>query len=116
MTKTSRFLVVYATFPDIETAKKIVTGLIKNRLATCGNIFELTSLYVWKGKIESAYEYGALIKTTKALYKKVEAYIIKHHPYEVPEIIAWRIDRGSRDYLRWIDREVKGHQPRLGEI
>jgi periplasmic divalent cation tolerance protein len=53
-------------------------------------------------KIEREPEYGVFIKTRKSLYKKVEAYIQKHHPYDVPEIVSWTIERGSAQYLQWI--------------
>jgi len=103
--KTS-FIVVYTTFPNLKTAKRIIKGLIKNRMVACGNIFKLSSIYIWKGKIEQNPEYGAFIKTTKRYYKKVEIYIKNNHPYEVPEIISWEIEKGLNSYLKWIDTET----------
>jgi periplasmic divalent cation tolerance protein len=103
--KTS-FIVVYTTFPNLKTAKRIIKGLIKNRMVACGNIFKLSSIYIWKGKIEQNPEYGVFIKTTKRNYKKVEIYIKNNHPYEVPEIISWKIEKGLNSYLKWIDTET----------
>ncbi|MCK4250557.1 divalent-cation tolerance protein CutA [candidate division WOR-3 bacterium] len=103
--KTS-FIVVYTTFPNLKTAKRIIKGLIKNRMVACGNIFKLSSIYIWKGEIEQNPEYGVFIKTTKRNYKKVEIYIKNNHPYEVPEIISWEIDKGLNSYLKWIDTET----------
>lgn len=96
-------IIIYTTFPNQNIAKKIITGLVKNKLAACGNIFRLHSVYRWKGKIESEPEYGAFIKTKNNLYRKVETYIKKKHPYEVPEIISWPIEKGLPQYLEWID-------------
>lgn len=103
--KTS-FIVVYTIFPNLKTAKRIIKGLVKNKMIACGNIFRLSSIYIWKGKIEQNPEYGAFIKTTKRNYKKVEIYIKNNHPYEVPEIISWKIDKGLNSYLKWIDTET----------
>lgn len=103
--KTS-FIVVYTTFPNLKTAKRIIKGLVKNKMVACGNIFRLSSIYIWKGKIEQNPEYGAFIKTTKRNYKKVEIYIKNNHPYEVPEIISWEIEKGLNSYLKWIDTET----------
>ena len=106
MRKKTTHLVIYTTFPDSKTAQRIIRGLVKQRLAACGNIFKLNSIYAWKGKIKRSPEYGALIKTRKRNYKKVETYIQKHHPYEVPEIISWSIEKGSPSYLKWIAEET----------
>ncbi len=99
------YIVIYTTFPDLRTAKKIIGGLVQSKLAACGNIFKLSSIYHWKGKVEKNSEYGAFIKTIKAKYTAVETYIKKYHPYEVPEVIAWTIDKGSSKYLAWVRKE-----------
>jgi len=102
-----KYIVVYTTFPDIASARKIVEALIRSRHAACGNIFKLFSIYRWQGKIERNPEYGALIKTSASKYRKVEKYLKDNHPYDVPEIISWPITRGQRQYLDWI-REATG--------
>jgi periplasmic divalent cation tolerance protein len=105
--KHQEYCVIYATFPDLKTAKTIVKGLIQDKCAACGTIFKLSSLYIWKGKIEDTPEYGAFIKTTKKNFKKCEDFILKNHPYEVPEIISWNIENGFSKYLNWIQKVVK---------
>lgn len=104
--KKQKIIVVYATFPDLKTARKIIRGLVKAQLAACGNIFRLTSIYAWRGRIEESPEYGALIKTVRNNYTKVEKYILKNHPYEVPAIVCWEIERGAKTYLDWIQSET----------
>ncbi|HEX7320245.1 MAG TPA: divalent-cation tolerance protein CutA [bacterium] len=96
------FIIIYSTFPNKKTAVKIIKMLIAAKLAACGSMFELDSLYVWKKKTERAREWGAFIKTKSRNYKKVEEFILRHHPYEVPEIVSWDIKRGSKSYLHWI--------------
>jgi periplasmic divalent cation tolerance protein len=105
--KKQKIITVYATFPDIKTAKKIIRGLINKRLVACGNIFRISSVFTWKGKIEEIPEYAALIKTVRKNYPKVEKYILKNHPYEVPEIVSWNIERGLKAYIKWIDVSVR---------
>ena len=43
-----------------------------------------------------------MIKTTRNLYKTLERTILKHHPYELPEIICVTIDDGLPAYLEWV--------------
>jgi len=100
-------IVIYVTFPNLSTAKRIVRGLIQARLAACGNIFRISSLFIWKGKTEDILEHAALIKTKRENYSRVERYILKNHPYETPEIITWPIERGLKEYLKWIEKETK---------
>ena len=35
-----------------------------------------------------------------------ERAIRERHPYELPEIIAWGVDLGLPEYLRWVEGEV----------
>ncbi len=51
-------------------------------------------------------EYAALVKTRHEKYHQVQKYILKHHPYEVPAIVSWTIERGSPAYLDWISASV----------
>ena len=64
--------------------------------------FPVESSYTWKGKIEKNREYLCIIKTTAALYGKLEKSIKEIHPYEVPEIVAIPAVKGSSTYLEWI--------------
>jgi periplasmic divalent cation tolerance protein len=106
MKEREHYVVVYSTFPDLRTAKRIINGLVTHKLAACGSICKLHSIYVWQGTTEQHPEYGAFIKTKKRNYKKIETYIKKHHPYEVPEIVCWGIDDGLSSYLKWVADET----------
>ncbi|MBE0433236.1 divalent-cation tolerance protein CutA [candidate division WOR-3 bacterium] len=102
MKASGKHTVVYTTFPDTRTARRIVNGLVARQLIACGSIFKIFSIYRWQGKIERSQEYGALIKTTRRKYRAVEKYIKEKHPYDVPEIICWDIAAGQADYLAWL--------------
>ena len=96
-------LLVIASFPDIEIARHIGTSLIEKQLAACVNLHPSTeSIYRWQGKVESATEVLALIKTSAERYPSLEAEIHSLHPYDVPEIIAIDIAAGLSDYVKWI--------------
>lgn len=68
---------------------------------------EIVSHYVWKGKIVKDKEIRLHIKTTKKLYKKVEKIIQKNHPYEVPQIVAFKIDKAQKEYIHWVFEETR---------
>ena len=100
-------IVVLTSAPDRAVARKIADMLVERRLAACVNILaECTSVYRWKGVVESAGEVPLLIKTRAVIYDDVEAAIRELHPYELPEIIALPVAQGSADYLDWVNAQT----------
>ncbi|SRR5581483_1436792 len=100
-------LVVFSTFPDADSARKIARTLVEEKLAACVNILpQVKSIYRWKGEIETANEVFVIIKTTIGKYQQLEQRIRALHSYEVPEIIALRLHDGLPDYLNWIEQSL----------
>lgn len=100
-------LVVLCTFPDMEVARKIATTLVERRLAACVNLLPaVQSIYRWQGKVETAEEVAALIKTTPALYLTLEENLKELHPYDVPEIVALPVERAQELYARYVQEAV----------
>jgi periplasmic divalent cation tolerance protein len=96
-------LVVLCTLPDREPAARLAQTLVEERLAACVNLVPgLTSWYRWQGSVQQDAEVLLLIKTTQAVYTRLEQRIRALHPYELPEIIAVPIQTGQADYLKWI--------------
>jgi len=55
---------VYAIFADAEEAEHIGRTVVEERLAACINILAPSrSIYRWQGRIESADEVPAILKT-----------------------------------------------------
>jgi periplasmic divalent cation tolerance protein len=96
-------LLVLSTFPDAATARRIGRQLLEEKCAACVNILpQVESIYRWQGKVEEASETLALFKTSAERFKALEGTLRRLHPYEVPEIIAFKIQQGSPQYLRWV--------------
>jgi periplasmic divalent cation tolerance protein len=104
---TDKCLVLVTCASDRE-ARRIARGVVESRLAACVNILPsaVTSIYRWKGKVESARERLLLIKTSRKRLAKLQAAILRLHSYEVPEFIALPIVAGSRGYLAWLDESL----------
>jgi periplasmic divalent cation tolerance protein len=99
----SEFVLILVTTGSQEEGERIARTLVDLRLAACVNIISgLRSIYRWKGKICDEGELLLLIKTRIALFPKVEGKIKELHSYEVPEIVATPITRGSETYLNWL--------------
>ncbi len=101
-------MLVLTTVPEEKTGQTIATRLLEERLAACVTISAVSqSFYWWKGQISKEPEHILFIKSQAALYPELEKKIQEIHPYEVPEIIALSIQKGSADYLNWIEKETK---------
>lgn len=106
----SAYELILCTCPDKDTAKKLARLLVSKKLAACVNILPgITSIYSWEEQIESVQEHLLLIKSRKDQYQTIETTLFKHHPYEIPEIIALPIERGLPEYLDWITTCLSTH-------
>lgn len=100
--------VILTTSGSEEEAGKIAQYLVENRLAACVNIVaQVKSIYRWEGKIESAWEWLLIVKTTAANFPRVRDAIRGLHSYDVPECIMLPIEDGSTSYLHWIEDSVE---------
>lgn len=104
------YIVIYCTCPDSATAETLAGTLLQEKLIACANLIPgLESHYWWKGKIQKDKEVLLIMKTTHSLFKAIELLIQNNHPYQVPEIIALPIVKGSSSYLSWIQGSVAGN-------
>jgi periplasmic divalent cation tolerance protein len=101
-------LAVFVTVPNAVTAARIASAVVRERLAACANILPgVRSIYAWKGKVCDDRELLVVLKTTATRYEALERRVKALHPYEVPEIIALPVTRGSRPYLTWVRESVR---------
>jgi len=95
--------VVFCTVPKGK-GKEIAEKLLDEGLCACINISQVISIFRWKGKIEEENEELLIIKTAEKNYKKLEKRIKTIHPYELPEIIAFKIEKGFKKYIDWVEK------------
>jgi periplasmic divalent cation tolerance protein len=94
---------ILTTTGSEEQALAIARALVSERLAACVNIIgPIRSVYRWRDAIEDEREYLLLIKTRALNYMKVERRVRELHAYEVPEVLALTVDRGSPPYIQWL--------------
>jgi periplasmic divalent cation tolerance protein len=104
-------ILVLCTAPEMEVAARLARGLVGARLAACVNVLPgLRSFYEWEGEVREEGELQLFIKSRAERYDALEAWLKDNHPYDVPEILALPITRGSAQYLAWL-----GAQTRAGD-
>jgi Uncharacterized protein involved in tolerance to divalent cations len=102
------YALVYITTSGEEESKKIGKTIVEERLAGCVNIISIIeSLYWWKGEIESDKESVLIAKTKVSNIENIIKRVKEIHSYENPAILAIPIINGSKDYLDYLDAEIR---------
>ncbi|MFF8282915.1 divalent-cation tolerance protein CutA [Streptomyces albus] len=108
----AEILTVLTTTGSQEDAQTLAAGAIERRVAACAQISgPVTSVYRWEGSVQTDAEWQVLFKTSGQRYEALETYLREAHSYDVPEIVATEVVRGSADYLRWVAEETRPAQP-----
>ena len=100
------YIIIKTTFENKKDAELIAKKVLDNNLAACIQLSEIESYYKWDGKTKRASEYKAEIKTLSKNYKKIEDLISENHKYKIPEIVAYKLNKGSRKYFDWMKGEI----------
>ena len=100
-------LLVLTTCANADEADEIAGALVEKRLAACVNrVGGVMSTYTWESRLQRDKETLLLIKTTEARFEELQNAITRLSSYDVPEIIAVPLCRGSRAYLDWLAESV----------
>lgn len=106
--KPTELLIVVTTFASLEDAKKMAHLLIEGHQAACAQIQEgVHSIYRWEGKICEASEVLLSAKTVADKWVDISNFIKSHHPYDLPEVIAYVPEKYEAQYGKWVVSEVK---------
>ncbi len=97
---------VYITNPSKEEAVKLARHLLEKKLIACANIFPITSVYRWEGKIAEEGEFVLIGKTFEEKFEKVKTEVEKIHPYKIPCITKIPVEPNKK-YLDWLEGEIK---------
>ena len=106
--QSAELLIIVSSFASLEDAKKMAHQLIESRLAACVQIQEgAHSIYRWEGKICAGNEVLLSAKTVADKWMDISNFIKSHHPYELPEVIAYVPEKYEAQYGKWVQAEVK---------
>jgi len=99
---------IYITAGSKDEAKRIGKALIITGLAACVNIIEnMTSMYMWDGKLQDANETILIAKTTKERVSDLIEKVNTLHTYDCPCIVSLPVSDGNPAFLNWVANEVQ---------
>ena len=98
-------IVVVTSVGTEDQALDVAHALIRNRQAACVNIIpNVHSIYRWKGRVCDDSEMLLIIKTVAEEFEGVKETIQRVNTYELPEVLAYRVDQASELFGDWIAR------------
>ena len=96
-------LVVVTSVGTEVQALDIAHALVRNHQAACVNLLpDVHSIYRWKGRVCEDGEFLLFIKTRASQFEGVRETIQKMNTYELPEVLAYRVDDASPAFASWI--------------
>jgi len=102
------YIVIFITAANKKEADKIAEELVKSKLAACVNIVgNIKSVFRWQGKLDRTEEVLLIIKSKKSKFNKISGFVKSMHSYQVPEIISLPVISGNKDYLEWLDANIR---------
>ncbi|WP_284123923.1 divalent-cation tolerance protein CutA [Parerythrobacter aestuarii] len=94
---------VYAPFPDRESAREVAAQLLDEELIGCANLLgPVESLYEWQGERGEGSEIGVLFKTDVTLLERAVARLEALHPYDTPAVLGWKCDAPGAATAAWL--------------
>ena len=94
--------IIQTTIDSIKIAESISELLVNNSASPCVQIIlNVKSVYRWKNKLEQSSEILLLIKTVPEKIQQCKDIILKHHNYDIPELIVLDGDIIEDDYEAW---------------
>jgi periplasmic divalent cation tolerance protein len=100
-------LIVFTTTPNIAEADSLGAQIVEARLAACVQILpQMTSVYIWEGRIQTEPEHLLLIKTLPEKWDELRDLITANHSYDVPEIVAVDAEKVAEPYRTWLAKNL----------
>lgn len=99
---------IWCPFGDEASAMQAASTLVEEQLAACANIVPaVVSVFRWEGRVQHGSESAVLFKTTAGLLEQAIARLAELHPYTVPAILGWRVDKAPVPTLEWLAAETR---------
>lgn len=100
-------IIVFTTVDQEELAHTLAQEIVQRKLAACVQIIEgISSYYKWQGKVQHARECLLQVKTLRKNYPALQRFLMAHHVYEVPEIIAVSVTDVAESYGCWLRKNL----------
>ncbi len=102
-----KYIIVTTLCDKEKIANKIIDTLLEKRLVTGSQVIKVHSKYCWNNKLEECDEYKLEFRTKESKFTEIEYEIKKIHDYKIAEISSCEIKNANKEFLNWIDENLK---------
>ena len=96
-------ILVLTTVDNLDRAQAIARGLVEAKLSACVSLVpRVLSIYRWQGKTIEDSEFLLLVKTRRDRLEELERWMLREHPYDVPEFLGFAAIKASPAYSAWL--------------
>ena len=92
-----------------DKAGEIANTLVCEGLAACITETPVKSTYMWEGELNRDDEITLTLKVSESVVEKTRKRLQELHPYDVPEILAIRIEEkySHMPYVDWVNQTCR---------
>jgi periplasmic divalent cation tolerance protein len=102
MRKRCGMFIAWTTLATRAEAEKMATDVVARGLAACAQVEgPIISFYIWQGRPERMEEFRLCLKCLPDKLAALEAHVLGHHPYALPEWVVVRAEHVGEKYLSW---------------
>ena len=102
-----KYIIITTLCNKEEIANKIIDTLLEKRLVSGCQVTKVHSKYWWNNKLEECDEYKLKFRTKESKFSEIKNEIKKIHNYEVAEISSFEIKNANKEFLNWMDENIK---------
>ena len=95
-------VVVMVSHPEEAGAREMARDAVARGLAACVQRMQVSSTFTWEQKLCDGEEWLLVMKTAAARVAALQDFILRHHPYDVPEFLVLPVTGGAPEYLQWM--------------
>jgi periplasmic divalent cation tolerance protein len=94
--------IAWTTLATRAEAEKLAAEVVALGLAACAQVEgPIASHHVWQGRAERTEEFRLCLKCLPDKLSALEAHVLGHHSYAIPEWLVVRAERVGEKYLSW---------------
>ena len=101
----NHILILYTTISNKYCAEKIAKQLIKEKLAACVSIKEISSFYIWENNIQNDNEYEIAIKSKPEKKNDLLKFLKVEIGYKIPQLI-YKNFASEKSYYEWLEKSM----------
>lgn len=96
---------IHWTSGSLDEARKISRYLVQERYVACAQITPwIESIYMWNNQLETTQESKIVFKARSDQFEAIKKIIKENCSYEIPEILAIKIDKINQEYMEWLEQ------------